>query len=416
MKFIHASDIHLDSPLRGLYQDESAPDIDDIRGSTRKALENLISLVLSEKAPLLIIAGDLYDGDWQDFSTGLFFANQMQRLAEAGVRVAVVRGNHDAANKMTRTLVLPGNVKIFNSRKPETWIVHDLGVALHGQSYASREITDNLAVDYPDPVPGMLNVGILHCLISGAEGHVSYAPCTTDQLVAKGYDYWALGHVHEYKVIKEEPPIIYSGCCQGRHIRESGKKGCVLVTLENEELNTEFIPLDVLRWIRVEIDVTGFKKIDQIFQAFENILQEKNTALDGRICCARVVLTGRSTLHGRLMAEPEALEANIKAMAIQISNQSTWIEKIELKTRPQLNIEALSKSDTPQGELLRYMETLSSGTDMYNDLEIDLTPLKSKLSGSGVYIPENDMQNILKSARDMILTLLGDLETTGTES
>ena len=191
--------------MKGLYQDESAPDVEEIRSAARAALDNLVDLVLSEDAPVLIIAGDLYDGDWKDFSTGLYFAGRMLKLAEEGVRVAVVRGNHDAENKMTRTLPMPENVRIFSSRKPETWILEDLNLALHGQSYPRANVTENLALDYPEPVPGMLNVGILHCLISGAAGHASYAPCTADQLAAKGYDYWALGHVHEHSVVREQP-------------------------------------------------------------------------------------------------------------------------------------------------------------------------------------------------------------------
>ncbi len=444
--FIHAADIHLDSPLRRLYSDESAPNADEIRGATRRALENLVNLVLSEKVPLLIIAGDLYDGDWQDFSTGLYFADQMHRLAREGVRVAVVRGNHDAANKMTKTLILPDNVKIFRSRRPETWIIDDLGMALHGQSYGTRDVTENLALNYPDPVPGMMNVGILHCLISGSEGHVSYAPCTADQLAAKAYDYWALGHVHEYTVVRETPMIIYPGCSQGRHIREPGEKGCVMVTSghsdaladasadtvsdtsegaslpwNNGELTVEFVPLDILRWANINVDISGCETIEQVTQAFEEVFDDTFADMDNRICCARVVLTGRGSVHGRLHTDPETLRANIRAMAARLSDQRAWIEKIELNTRPELNLEELSQSDTPQGELLRYLEELSSdgsggGPGIYNDLELDFSQLKARLSGTGVSVPEDETAVMLESARDVILTLLSDMETSEAES
>ena len=149
--FVHAADIHLDSPLRGLLPYDGAPSVDEIRGATRQALDNLVNFIILEQVPLLLIAGDLYDGDWQDFNTGLYFAGQMRRLGDAGVRVAIVRGNHDAANAMTKSLPLPDNVKVFKSRKPETWILEDLGIAIHGQSYSTPEIMDNLAVSYPDP-------------------------------------------------------------------------------------------------------------------------------------------------------------------------------------------------------------------------------------------------------------------------
>ena len=222
--FVHAADIHLDSPLKGLFPYDGAPDVEEVRGATRHALDNLVGFVLSEKVPLVIIAGDLYDGDWQDFNTPLYFAKQMQRLGEAGVRVAVIRGNHDAANRMTKTLIMPENVKIFKARKPETWKTRRPGCGHSRPKLCDPGRDGKLGRYLFEPIPSMLNIGVLHCLISGSQGHLPYAPCTLDELAAKGYDYWALGHVHAYVELREQPLIIYSGCSQGRHIRETGPK------------------------------------------------------------------------------------------------------------------------------------------------------------------------------------------------
>jgi len=78
-RFIHAADIHLDSPLRGLDRYDGAP-VEEIRGATRRALENLVDVCLAERVAFLLIAGDIYDGDWKDYNTGLFFHRQMSRL------------------------------------------------------------------------------------------------------------------------------------------------------------------------------------------------------------------------------------------------------------------------------------------------------------------------------------------------
>ncbi|MEJ2705903.1 MAG: DNA repair exonuclease [Sedimentisphaerales bacterium] len=250
LTFLHAADIHLDSPLRGLSYYDGAPPIEEIRGATRQALDNLVNFALDEKVNFVLVAGDLYDGDWQDFKTGLYFANQMRNLGEAG------------------------------------------GVAIHGQSYATRDVYENLAAAYPDPVPDMLNIGILHCLISGADGHLPYAPCTLDELAAKGYDYWALGHVHKYSVLRKKPHIVYSGCSQGRHIREPGEKGCVLVEVEDDEIRTEFVPLNVLRWTEVKADVSNAKNIEQAAIAFGEALSREMSDLNGMNACVRAVLTG----------------------------------------------------------------------------------------------------------------------------
>lgn len=408
--FIHASDLHLDSPLRGLETYEGAPDIEEIRNATRQALINLVDFVLSEQVPLLVIAGDLYDGDWPDFSTGLFFAQQMQRLSGAGTRVAIVWGNHDAQNKMTKTLVMPEHVRIFSARKPETFVFDDLNIAVHGQSYAAAETIQNLAIDYPEPNAGMLNIGLLHCLLSGSVGHQAYAPCTLDDLAAKGYDYWALGHVHDYKVLREKPLIVYSGCCQGRHIKETGPKGCVLVEANNGVLSHEFIRLDNVQWMTVTADISDAGTISHVAEIFAKALETKLAGTDGRLCCIRVILKGRTPIHGRLLVHPDELIANIRAVAADVSKQRAWIEKVHIETRSQLDLEALAQSDTPQGELLRYLQELTSPAE----LDLDHTALKSKLAGSGIDFPMENETELLIGAKDILISML--MDSTDTEA
>jgi DNA repair protein SbcD/Mre11 len=406
--FVHAADIHLDSPLKGLFHYDGAPSIEEIRGATRQALDNLVNFIITEQVPLLLIAGDLYDGDWHDFKTGLYFASQMQRLGDAGVRVAIVRGNHDAANTMTKSLPLPENVKVFKSRKSETWLLDDLGIAIHGQSYAAQEVTDNLAVSYPDPVDGMFNIGLLHCLISGAQGHLPYAPCTVDELASKGYDYWALGHVHNFSVLKERPCIVYSGCSQGRHIKETGRKGCVLVETNDGALTTEFVPLDVLSWLSITADLTGAESIQQVVNLFGDALGLAMAEQGGRPCCVRVILKGRCAIHGRLCSDPMALTANVRVVAADVSGKKAWIEKVLVQTGPTIDLDKLAQSDTPQGELLRYLNELTADPQ---GLDLDLAALKGKLAGSGVQIPQDATDQMLKDARDLLLTELADAQS-----
>ena len=104
MRFIHAADLHVDSPLRGLDRYEGAP-VERIRGATRQALENLVELAIEEAVDFVLLAGDVYDGDWQDFHTGLYFRGQMVRLERAGIAVFIVQGNHDAQSVITRRLI-----------------------------------------------------------------------------------------------------------------------------------------------------------------------------------------------------------------------------------------------------------------------------------------------------------------------
>jgi len=311
---------------------------------------------------------------------------------------------------MTKTLVMPENVKIFSARRPETWLIEDLGAAIHGQSYANRDVYENLALTYPDPVPDMFNIGMLHCLISGAEGHLPYAPCTLDELAAKGYDYWALGHVHKYGVLREQPHVVYSGCTQGRHIREPGDKGCVLVEVEEAEIRTEFVPLNVLRWIEVKADVGNAQNIEQAAVAFGEALSRKMSDLNGLNACVRAVLTGRCPAHGRLSTDPEAVAANVRAITSEVSRGKVWIEKVQLQTRPTIDFDSIAESDTPQGELLRYLKELAENPQALEELGLDLTGLKSKLSGSSVELEENEVVGLFSDVGDILLTMLEDEE------
>ncbi|MCK5228213.1 MAG: DNA repair exonuclease, partial [Desulfobulbaceae bacterium] len=147
-KFLHTADIHLDSPLKGLEAHEDAP-VDEIRGATRRAFLSLVEMAVLEEIDFILIAGDLYDGDWKDYNTGLFFVRQMGRLHKAGIQVFIVSGNHDAASQTTKTMPLPDNVTLFSTRKPQSVKLDDLGVIIHGQSYSSRAVNENLASSYP---------------------------------------------------------------------------------------------------------------------------------------------------------------------------------------------------------------------------------------------------------------------------
>lgn len=209
MRFLHAADIHLDSPLDGLRQRAGARG-DELAGATRRAFQNLVQFAIDQRVELLLIAGDNYDGRHRDYGSVLFFAREMDRLQRAGVRVVMIRGNHDAENQME--LRMPPGIHLLRADQPDSIHFDDLGVAVHGQSYARRDVRKNLVANYPEPVAGYLNIGLLHTAVDGYGGaHERYAPCTVADLVARNYDYWALGHVHERNELSQSPWIIYPG-------------------------------------------------------------------------------------------------------------------------------------------------------------------------------------------------------------
>ena len=142
MKFVHAADLHLDSPLRGLARYEGAP-VGALRLATRRAFQNLVELCLEERAAFLLIAGDVYDGDWRDYGTGLFFAAELSKLRAADIPVVLLRGNHDAESQIARHLQYPDNVHNLAVHAPQTLELATLGVCVHGQGFATKAVTSD---------------------------------------------------------------------------------------------------------------------------------------------------------------------------------------------------------------------------------------------------------------------------------
>jgi len=345
-RFLHTADLHLDSPLQGLaMRHESAAT--ELLGASRKAFENLIRLAADEAVDFVVIAGDVYDRDWKGYETGLFFRKGMVRLQEAGIPVFLISGNHDAASVITRKLSLPGNVHAFSSRAAETVEPETLPVAIHGMSFPNRAVEENLVPGYPPPVPGKFNLGILHTSLAGREGHDTYAPCSLNDLTAKGYDYWALGHIHQPEVVYEDPWIVYAGNIQGRHTRECGARGCRIVTVDDnrEVAACDWHALDVARWAQMEIDVGGLVSFDAVLHAVRSAMGKSVEAAEDRLLALRVILAGSTPLHGMLRSHPERLEAEVRSMADEFGDGVVWLERLKLATKPLVSLEELAGRD-----------------------------------------------------------------------
>ncbi len=333
-QFIHAADLHLDSALRGLERYEGAP-VNEIRSATRRAFDNLIDLAIKHKVAFVLLAGDLFDGDWTDYNTGLYFVGRLNQLRQSQIQVFIISGNHDAESHMTRSLRMPDNVQVFATDKPQTHLLADLHCAIHGQGFANRAVTEDLSLNYPEPVKGWLNIALLHTCLDGKPGHLPYAPCSVAGLVAKGYDYWALGHIHKREIIHEKPWIVFSGNIQGRHIRETGGKGCYLVSIENGCItDVEHQALDVLRWNRCDVDVSKCSDREELFRQIEHVFEEQQKNAENRPLALRLVLRGRSEMHLQLHTDVEQIEQDCRAIANASGEPSIWLQKLELQTAP----------------------------------------------------------------------------------
>lgn len=379
MKFIHAADIHLDSPLTGLSAYDDAP-VAMLRTATREAFNNLVSEAIEQQVDFMVIAGDLYDGTWKDHNTGIYFCKQMGRLKKAGIPVYLLFGNHDAESEMTKKLQLPDNVFTFEARKATSFTLPHLKVVLHGRSFKEPATTENLVTSYPEPVPGILNIGVLHTALEGNTAHPNYAPCSLEELHAKGYNYWALGHVHEYQIWKGASTIVFPGNLQGRHIRETGARGAVLVTADDTHIiDVERLYVDVLRWYGLEVDVSACQVLSEVVHSIGKSLEAILGEAPANIPLAvRVAVTGRTPAHGDLFGLESQLRAEVLALVAGIAPDRIWLEKVKLATESVDDGSAIRARADALSDLQDILEAAENDPDFLKSLQEDLLPLVTK--------------------------------------
>lgn len=379
MKFIHAADIHLDSPLTGLSAYADAP-VEMLRSATRDAFTKLVTEALEQQIDFMVIAGDLYDGTWKDHNTGIYFCKEMGRLKKAGIPVYLLFGNHDAESEMTKKLQLPDNVFTFDARKPSTFRLESLKVALHGRSFKEKQTLENLVTGYPPPIPGMFNIGVLHTALEGNSAHASYAPCSLDELHAKGYHYWALGHVHEYQIWTAASTVVFPGNLQGRHIRETGPRGAVIVTADEagiQDITRLFV--DVLRWHSLEVNVSHCHSLFEVVSAIGKALEDTvENSLSTIPLAIRVTVTGKTPAHGDLFGLESQLRVEVLALAVAIGAGRLWIEKVRVGTTAIDDGAVIRARADALSDLQDLLESAETDQNFLKSLQEDLLVLVNK--------------------------------------
>ncbi|HIJ91416.1 MAG: DNA repair exonuclease [Desulfobulbaceae bacterium] len=408
--FLHAADIHLDSPLRGLEGYADAP-VDQLRQATRRAFDNLVDLAIEERVAFLLLAGDLYDGDWKDYNTGLFFLDRISRLRKENIRVFLASGNHDAASQISKGLCLPDNAHLFSVKQPETVIIEALGVAVHGQGYHSRGLTENIARNFPQALPHYLNIGLLHTSLTGRQGHEPYAPCSLDDLLARGYDYWALGHVHKREEVADAPWIVFPGNIQGRHIHEAGAKGATLVRVEEGRIvSVEHRDLDVLRWSLCQIDLTDCATVDLAVDAVRQGMEAQQGRAAGRPLALRLQLVGQCPIHADLHRNCASLTEEFRGLAVGLGE--IWLEKVLFSTQRPVSLDAGPMglgAETPLADLVRAIEQLNFQPKALMELIPEIGVLQSKLPPELLHEVEfalGDTKDLCEEIKEMLIARL----------
>src|SRR5215469_14446487 len=274
LRFVHAADLHLDSPFRGV--GDVAPELrDQLQGATLQAFERVVDHTINSKADFLVLAGDLYDSRDRSLRALLTFRRQMERLAERDISVYIVHGNHDPLNGWGSEFQLPPNVTTFSGRTDtEPFIRRGREVAsITGVSYTRERVLENLAASFKPCGNSPYSIAVLHANVGGQTGHADYAPTTVAELVSAGFNYWALGHVHTRSVLATEPAmVVYPGNTQGRHAREGGPRGCYQVDVDTHgRAHLEFIETNVVRWAHLDVSIAGHSRLSSLI---DTLLEE----------------------------------------------------------------------------------------------------------------------------------------------
>jgi len=407
VKFLHCADIHIDSPLRGLSRGEGVP-ADEIRLAARGAFENLVALATDEGVAAVVIAGDMYDGDRDDYDTAIYLQRQFARLRDAGIPVVLAYGNHDAASEITRRLRPPENVHVFPHGSATTVTLDEAGLAFHGQSYGKRAVTEDLSAGYPDRASGYLNVGVLHTCLDGRPGHEPYAPCRPDALAARGYEYWALGHVHARDTIQRDGTwIVFPGNLQGRHARETGAKGAMLVEYTGDEIRSvEHRELDTVRWVRSPVDVSTAATVDDVLAAVVAAVDEATADDAGRLTAIRVELGGATPVANELARKREEWEAQLRADLAGASGR-VWLEKVDVRVTPPRDDQHAGDPGEAIAAITEAIAALRDDAEARADLASDFSSLRSKLGGDLPRLAELGCADLTE---DGMLELLDDVE------
>ncbi|PLX42106.1 MAG: hypothetical protein C0608_03490 [Deltaproteobacteria bacterium] len=414
--FIHASDLHLDTPFSGV--EASAPEVAAIlRDATLKAFDNLISLCLEREAAFLLIAGDLYDGQERGVRGGIKLREGFKRLEEAGVQVFIATGNHDPhPSELGRMWSaygeLPQNVKIFPTKAQSFPVVRggELLATVSGISYSKREELRDLAAQIKGAGEGF-QVGVVHATIGPTGEHAPYAPTSMEHLTTAGIDYWALGHLHTRTLVsKDSPSIVYPGNLQALTRRERGAHGAFAVEVsQRAEVTLDFTPLDTLRFAYPTCDISGKETIAEIEALLASVADDEAKAAEGRALILSVKVTGVTSLHSTL-SDPATIVDLLSLLREEESFSSSplWWNSIELATSPEVDLKRLLSLGGVEAQIITVADDLISKAD------VDLLDELYSRSGITRFLsspPSGEIFDLeVACARDLLLSMLSEEE------
>ena len=362
VRFIHAADLHLDTTFSGISREAPPELVHVLRQATFTALDRLVALCERTHPDFLALSGDLCNEEDGSLRARLALRDACARLGAQGIPVCIIHGNHDPFSSELRALPWPAGTIVFGPEMSSLPLYREGEdqpfVVIHGVSHATTRESRNLAALFQRSPALCPQVGLLHATLGGAEGAV-YAPFSLEDLSAAGMDYWALGHIHDRRVVCRQPLAVYPGCTQGLHINETGFKGCLSVTIASDDqggwqAQTQFHPLGPVRWETLDILLTEEEEdLDSLEARLRQTLDA--AAGDEQQLIARLRLTGRTPLNEQLRAEETGATL---LRRIRDYDPQLWVKDIEIQTHPVLDRSVILEQKDLLGEIFRISDDL----------------------------------------------------------
>ncbi len=316
--FIHAADLHLGAPLRGLRA--ASPALGErLARAIPEAYDRLISVAVNRKVDFVVLAGDIFDQAQPSYANFLQFVEGLQKLHVAGIPVYMLAGNHDPMTAWQNSFSdLPPNTYMFPGDRPGFAVYSREGeplALLGGRGFQTRvvsreeSIAAGITLEAAREACGVdapFAVGVLH---TGLDIDTDKAPVSRAELLRSGFDYWALGHIHKRIVDSpNNPRLVFPGCIQGRDIHETGARGCYQVTLtEGQPNRLEFVPLASVAWQIAHVDVSSCATVSDCHDTIMRELFRLNGMAKCEEMVERIILHGATDLHS-VLEKPGVLQ------------------------------------------------------------------------------------------------------------
>ncbi|MFF2446269.1 exonuclease SbcCD subunit D [Neobacillus sp. NPDC058068] len=400
ISFIHAADLHLDSPMVGL-KHLPANIFTRVKESTFTALKKLTATAIEQQVDFVILAGDLFDGEDRSLRAQSRFRMEMLKLSEQEIPVYVVHGNHDHLNGSWVHLDMPENVHVFNSEVETKRLETKSGEIVHlsGFSYPTRHVFARKIDDYQMLAGADFHIGILHGNESSGTEHDNYAPFTIKDLQKKDFDYWALGHIHKRCILSENPPIIYPGNIQGRNKKETGSKGFYHVTLSDAETELDFIESSDIVWEEVTLDAASAKNFHDILQLCQSTIDKLRRDKTGVFL---TLFIENIQLDNDL--EKRSLDSELIELILDVEREEesfVWLVGLNIKESQQIDKEQLKMEANFYAELFETIEH-------YDDVNYALAPLYEHHLGRKYlsHLSETEQEELIEKSEKLLITLL----------